>query len=62
MGMITEPVFSSVKAPVEKQEINAAQRSTGHQRAIQLFRWGSSEFGVFGGGTALSEALNYSNR
>jgi len=60
--MMTEIVFSSVKAPVEKQEINAAQRTAGHQRAIQLCRWGASEFGVFGGGTSFSEGLNYSNR
>ncbi len=60
--MMTEPVFSSVKAPVEKQEINPAHRSAGHQRAIQLCRWGSSEFDVFGGGRSLSEGLNYSNR
>jgi hypothetical protein len=39
--MMTEPVFSSVKAPVEKQEINAAQRSAGHQSAIQLCRRGA---------------------
>ena len=60
--MMTEPVFSSVKAPVEKQEINAAQRSAGHQSAIQLGLWGPGEFGVFAGGTSFSEGLNYSNR
>ena len=60
--MITAPVFSSVKAPVEKQEINAAHSSAGHQEAIQLCRWGASESGVFGDGTSFSEGLNYSNR
>jgi hypothetical protein len=60
--MITAPVFSSVKAPVEKQEINPAHRSAGHQSAIQLGRRGPSEFGVFGGGTSFSEGLNYSSR
>ena len=60
--MMTEPVFSSVKAPVEKQEINAAQRSAGHQSAIQLCRRGAGEVGEFEDGAALSEGLNYSNR
>jgi hypothetical protein len=59
---MTEEVFSSVKALVEKQEISAAQTSAGHHRVIQFFPSGGAESGAFRSGADLPPELNYSNR